>query len=93
MSSLVRARAAAQSLTTEDNFKAEMVQLDVTSDGSILVAREQIEILCATNHGSFKFNLLVNNAGIAGDPLKSFRENYTMLLDTNVSSIAVMMDT
>jgi NAD(P)-dependent dehydrogenase (short-subunit alcohol dehydrogenase family) len=87
---LEKAKEAAESLAKE-NIQAEIVQLDVTSDSSILSAREHIEKLCAMKNGSF--DLLVNNAGIAGDSSKSTRENFTMVLDTNVASIAVIMDT
>jgi NAD(P)-dependent dehydrogenase (short-subunit alcohol dehydrogenase family) len=65
--------------------------LDVTSDDSIAAARNSIQKLCGETGGSF--DLLVNNAGIATSSCCSVRENYATVLDTNVASIAVMMDT
>jgi NAD(P)-dependent dehydrogenase (short-subunit alcohol dehydrogenase family) len=87
---LSRAQEAAKLLVSENNIKTEIVVVDVASDESIAAARDAVEKLCHDNQGSF--DLLVNNAGIAGDPSKSVRENYAMVLDTNVASVAAMMD-
>ena len=89
--SLSKAQEAAKILATESNVNTKIVLLDVTSDDSIAAARNSIENLCCETEGSF--DLLVNNAGIATGLSSSVRENYTMILDTNVASIAVMMDT
>jgi NAD(P)-dependent dehydrogenase (short-subunit alcohol dehydrogenase family) len=88
-----RAREAAEKLENESNVKSEIVQLDVTSDKSIAEALKTVENLCRQNNGSF--DLLVNNAGIGRAPGEghSVRENYAAVLDTNVVSVAVMMDT
>ena len=90
---LVRAREAAEKFEKENKVKAEIVQLDVTNDKSINDALKKVEDLCRTSGGSF--DLLVNNAGIGRAPGegKSVREQYAAVLDTNVSSVAVMMDT
>lgn len=89
--SLFKAQEAAKAIAEESSVEAEIVSLDVRSDESIAAARETIEKLCAETGGSF--HLLINNAAIAGDPSKPIRENYAAILDTNVSSVAVMMDT
>jgi NAD(P)-dependent dehydrogenase (short-subunit alcohol dehydrogenase family) len=89
--SISKAKEAAEKLATEDKLKVEVVELDVTSDKSILAARDAVETLCRQNSGSF--DLLVNNAGIMGDPSRPVREYFAMVFETNVTSVAVMMDT
>jgi NAD(P)-dependent dehydrogenase (short-subunit alcohol dehydrogenase family) len=85
-----KAKQAATTLATESNVTAEIVPLNVTSDESILAAQVAIEILCRDTGGSF--DLLVNNAGIAPSPALPIREQYATTFDTNVASVAIMMD-
>lgn len=59
-------------------------------DEFISAAFEAVQNLCGETGGSF--DLLVN-AGIASAPGISVREIYTAILDINVASIAVIMDT
>ena len=89
--SISKAQEAAEKLATEDHLKVEIVELDVTSDESILAAREAVESLCRKNNGSF--DLLVNNAAIMGDSSFPIREYFATVFETNVTSVAIMMDT
>jgi len=89
--SISKAQEAARRLSSEDELKVEIVELDVTSDKSILAARDAVEILCRTNSGSL--DLLVNNAAILGDPSLPIRQYFAMVYETNVTSVAIMMDT
>lgn len=89
--SISKAQEAAQRLAAEDNVKVEIVELDITSDKSILAARDAVQALCHKNNGSF--DLLVNNAAVMGDPSLPIRQYFAMVFETNVTSVAIMMDT
>ncbi|KAJ9139120.1 Carbonyl reductase [Pleurostoma richardsiae] len=64
----------------------EPLVLDVTSDESIAQAVKTVE----GRHG--RLDVLVNNAGISGAREKSTRELFNRILDTNVSSVAMVTD-
>ncbi|KAJ5267906.1 hypothetical protein N7478_010714 [Penicillium angulare] len=62
----------------------EVIEIDVNQDRSIVSA---VEIL-SQKHG--KIDVLINNAALAGDPksdLTDFRDVYTAILDTNITSV------
>ena len=88
---LERAKEAAKQLEDESNIHSEIVQLDVTNDASITAAAKTVEELVTKKGGSF--DLLVNNAGIASTSLESFRDNFNAIMNTNVTSVAIIMDT
>ncbi|TVY73412.1 Short-chain dehydrogenase/reductase tropE, partial [Lachnellula suecica] len=67
--------------------KLDVLELDVTSNSSILAAAEYIK----TTYGHL--DILVNNAGIAythKDDLNDLRESYNNILNTNVTSITAL---
>ncbi|RAO68978.1 uncharacterized protein BHQ10_004990 [Talaromyces amestolkiae] len=66
----------------------EVVELDITKDSSIKSATT----ILRQKYG--KIDVLINNAAIAGNPkpdLSDFREAYTSILDTNITSVALVV--
>jgi len=68
----------------------EPVEIDLSSDNSIMTAAEQVK----DKYGHL--DILINNAGIAGAQFKgteTLRQRYQEIFDTNVSGTAVVTET
>lgn len=79
--SLPKVEAAIKQLQSEAQIKGKLtpLELDVNSDTSIAAAAKKVE----QEFG--RVDVLVNNAGIAGLPAKSYKEQIDMVLETNVT--------
>lgn len=88
--SLDKGKSAVQSMGSPPNVTP--IQLDVTSDDSILAAFQHVESTYR------RLDILVNNAGTAGNDLgprenTTLRQKYEHVYSVNVTSTAVLTDT
>ncbi|KPI44033.1 3-keto-steroid [Cyphellophora attinorum] len=90
--SLYRGQIAVESIisSTHSSSRLSLVQLDITSDGSIAAAVESVASLRQDNKQQ-RLNVLVNNAGIC--PTEFTRSTLRDALETNATSPAMVTKT
>jgi len=88
--SLSKAKDAIERMKTEEKSipasALEPLEIDLTKDATISAAADQVD----KTYGAL--DILINNAGISGNPSAPLRENYQTIFNTNVTGTAVVTE-